>query len=80
MHGPGGNREEAVVQCMVQVVVRKTQPFKLYVQAVVGKKLLYNRVQVVFRLFMVQTVTIASDADDGATLLASLMLRRNPCL
>ena len=29
MHGPGGKREEAVVQCMVQVVVRKTQPFKL---------------------------------------------------
>ena len=48
------------------------------IQAVVGKKPLYNRVQVVVRLFMVQTVIIASDADDGAKSLESLFLRRNP--
>ena len=30
MHGSGGRKEVAVMQCMVQVVVRKTQPFTMH--------------------------------------------------
>ena len=55
MHDPGGSREEAVIQCMIQVVIgrsrctmhetggnREEAVVQCMIQVVIGKKPLYN--------------------------------------